>query len=135
MIKIVATLSLFYSLNIFEVKAQNDSLISEFYSNYRINLENKITLDWIIGTWYSSDYPESKIEFVREGNVVDIFPQTYMFPYSFNISNNSISASGCAMSWPPFNCILFPIDQNTLRIHYYHLGMEKPLSHTYKKKN
>ncbi len=82
-----------------EIRAQNniDSLRKE-------NLHRKVPIASLLGVWYSDDTLGSKIEFVIKDYEVILEP--YMVGvsnYIFLMEKDSVSVSGFAPNWPPYD--------------------------------
>lgn len=73
----------------------------------------------IIGEWVTDDSTCTKIEFIRSGNEIIIVPAFHVGNYTFQVEGDSISASGFAVNWPPYYCILLNVDTQTLKTIFY----------------
>jgi len=86
----------------------------------KVNKDAKIALKTLLGIWNSETSPGSKIEFVEEGQSVIIQPLLAgVSNYSFIKYDDSVSVNGYAPNWPPYDCILNLIDENTLEIKFF----------------
>lgn len=110
-----------------------DCLEMNVDSLYRVSLDTKIPLDLILGKWISNDSLEDEIKFVEEESLVNILPKTHVNPYSFQKDSISIIASGFALNWPPYYCIINLIDERILEIKYFSFGSQKTYFRIYKK--
>jgi hypothetical protein len=93
-------------------------------SGYDITAANKdfrISLTDIIGNWYTVDSPVSKISFININNYfVDIDGIKHgVGNYSFRIYGDSISVTGTAANWPPYDCKLRLLNNKHLEIEFY----------------
>ena len=94
-----------------QVKNNIDSLRKE-------NKNKKIATKSLVGTWFLRDNQEAKIEFIEDEYGITIYPKQHNTPYYFSKYNgrDSVSVYGCAMNWPPYDCILNMININTIEI-------------------
>jgi hypothetical protein len=99
------------------------------------NINRKISLTDILGSWYAADYPDSKISFVNINNwVVSLEGIKHgIGGYSFIIYEDSISVNGFAPNWPPFDCTLTLINRNELKMEFYQYHSIQSTSVIYKR--
>jgi len=133
--RILFILGLLFSLLGQQLYAQgcNDRPPKNIDSLYQANLETKIPLNLILGSWVSDDSLASKISFVDDGYSVNILPKVHVNSYRFRKNNDSISASGGALNWPPYYCILELSDSQTLKILYFNFMNEDTYCQVYSK--
>lgn len=92
----------------------------------------KLPIQSILGTWKLND--STQIEFVKQHNLMVLEPKTHVNNYTFFISNDSVSAKGMAINWPPYDCILNLIDANTLEIKYLYFYSSDSVTLIYRRK-
>lgn len=85
------------------------------------NSKVRISVDDVLGKWYSSDTINTFIEFVENGDF-EVQIEGYrpgVGQYTFVRSNDSISANGTAPNWPPYDCTIRLLDDSTLMVMFY----------------
>lgn len=93
----------------------------------KIDPNLKVSFDFLIGTWESADSLKNTLQFVANGAYeVIIEPKTLIHPYAFKRDNDSVSTRGMAMNWPPGDCIIRKIDENSIELLYFDVFSEFP---------
>lgn len=98
------------------------------------NKNIRVPVSLILGTWVSNDSLQREIEFVDKGGYVDIEPANLIHPYSFRKVTDSVSVTGCAMNWPPYDCILNLVDSSTMELWYFTYHSTQPYTVSYIRK-
>lgn len=91
----------------------NTANIREIYGN------RKIAATTLLGSWTSIDSSKTRIEFADDNYYMIIKPKEHVDYYRFTKEKDSVSVSGVAANWPPYDCILNLINNDTLEIKYY----------------
>lgn len=100
-------------------------------SLYQVNLETKIPLNVILGNWISNDSLASKITFEDDGYHVNILPKIHVNSYCFRKDKDSIVASGGALNWPPYYCVITLINDQMIEIKYFSFSYQEMHCRTY----
>lgn len=109
----------------------------------QMNLDSLIQLNknkhWPIqlleGKWQGKDSFCSIIEFVKTGSIIQLLPKVHTSPYVFNIKDSVlVSGAGVAINWPPYDCVISELTENSLDIIYYNFANIHPWILHYKRK-
>lgn len=85
------------------------------------NTLNKISVNDIVGDWYTGESSSSKISFTK---INDAFVGIDGIKhgsgnYLFQLTGDSISVNGMAMNWPPYDCKINLLNSDQLEITFY----------------
>jgi len=106
------------------------------YEIKQINTEAKISLNSIIGNWYTADANASRIRFIKINDYfvdIDGIHHGAGGNYSFRLDGDSVSVNGSAPNWPPYDCTLRLINDSLLEIEFYTLLSPSSTKNLYKR--
>lgn len=127
----IAILLLLATLTSNKVIAQTD--VNELREKY---INNKNALSAILGTWYSGDSLNGKIDFIQESKYFTHIKgiQHGVSHYMFQCDGDSMSVSGTAPNWPPYDCTIFLHSKDTLEIKFYQYFSERTTDIIYQRR-
>jgi hypothetical protein len=102
------------------LNAQLDSLIKS-------HRNNKISIDQIEGKWLTENSDSGYVEILINSHDISIKKiQIGVSFFNFPIHGDSVSSTGFAPCWPPYEGILEFIDSKHLKLLYYQYYWKKP---------